>query len=123
MHIFWAGNSHLIILFLIMETNKPKVIQNYEKLSTEIQEQIKLNYLEGFSEHLIEFTNPKGELVSALPFETEEKIYMVRMSVRKAMELVDQDSDYDDDGVLLSSRRERYEEKYTSEDDFDEDED
>ena len=106
-----------------METNKPKVIQNYEKLSREIQEQIKLYYLEGFSEHLIEFTNPKGELVSALPFETEEKIYMVRMSVRKAMELVDQDSDYDDDGVLLSSRRERYEEKYTSEDDFDEDED
>jgi len=106
-----------------METNKPKVIQNYEKLSNEIQEQIKLNYLEGFSEHLIEFTNPKGELVSALPFETEEKIYMIRMSVRKAMELVDQDSDYDEDGVLLSSRRERYEEKYTSEDDFDEDED
>tara|TARA_R110001583_G_scaffold47611_2_gene149064 strand:- start:13559 stop:13876 length:318 start_codon:yes stop_codon:yes gene_type:complete len=95
-----------------METNKPKVIQNYEKLSTVIKEQIKLHYLEGFSEHLIEFTNPKGELVSALPFETEEKIYMVRMSVRKAMELVDQDSDYDDDGVLLSSRREQYEEKY-----------
>jgi len=106
-----------------METNKPKVIQNYEKLSKEIQEQIKLHYLEGFSEHLIEFTNPKDELVSALPFETEEKIYMVRMSVRKAMELVDQDSDYDDDGVLLSNRREQYEEKYTSEDDFDEDED
>lgn len=106
-----------------METNKPKVIQNYEKLSKEIQEQIKLNYLEGFSEHLIEFTNPKGELVSALPFETEEKIYMVRMSIRKAMELVDQDSDYDEDGVLLSSRREKYEEKYAGEDDFDEDED
>lgn len=95
-----------------METNKPKVIQNYEKLSREIQEQIKLHYLEGFSEHLIEFTNPKGELVSALPFETEEKIYMIRMSIRKAMELVDQDSDYDEDGVLLSCRREQFEEKY-----------
>ncbi|RXQ88469.1 hypothetical protein EO244_15165 [Ancylomarina salipaludis] len=107
-----------------METNKPKVIQNYEKLSKEIQEQIKLFYLEGFSEHLIEFTNHKGELVSALPFETDEKIYMVRMSVRKAIELVDQDSDYDDDGILLSSRREQYEEKYASDDDdFEEDED
>ncbi|MFT5749007.1 MAG: hypothetical protein ACI93S_000260 [Ancylomarina sp.] len=106
-----------------METNKPKVIQNYEKLSKEIREQIKLNYFEGFSEHLIEFTNSKGELVSALPFETEEKIYLIRMSIRKAMELVDLDSDYDEDGVLLSSRRKQYEEKYASEDDFDEDED
>lgn len=106
-----------------MKTNKPKVILNYEKLSTEIKEQIKLSYLEGFSEYLIEFTNSKGELVSALPFETEDKIYMIRMSIRKAMELVDLDSDYDEDGVLLSSRRERYEEKYASEDDFDEDED
>ncbi|MCZ4694854.1 hypothetical protein DWB61_07585 [Ancylomarina euxinus] len=106
-----------------METNKPKVIQNYEKLSKDIQEQIKLYYLEGFSEHLIEFTNPKGELVTALPFETEDKMYMVRMTVRRALEIVDQDSDFDDDGVLLSSRRERYEEKYAEVDEFDEDED
>jgi len=105
-----------------METNKPKVIQNYEKLSKELQEQIKLYYLEGFSEHLIEFTNPKGELVSALPFETEDKFYMVRMSVPRALELVDQDSDFDDDGVLLSSRREQYEEKYSEVEDFEEEE-
>ncbi|WP_372642221.1 hypothetical protein [Ancylomarina sp.] len=106
-----------------METIKPKVIQNYEKLSKDIQEQIKLYYLEGFSEHLIEFTNPKGELVTALPFETEDKIYMIRMTVRRALELIDQDSDFDDDGVLLSSRRERYEEKYAEVEEFDEDED
>ncbi len=104
-----------------METNKTEVIQNYEKLSNDIQEQIKLYYLEGFSEHLIEFTNPQGELVTALPFETEEEIYMIQMTVRRALELIDQDSDFDDDGVLLSSRRERYEEKYTEADEFDED--
>jgi hypothetical protein len=63
-------------------------------------------------DHLIEFTNPKGERVSALPFETDEKIYMVRMSVRKAQELIEEDSDYDEDGVLLSNRREKYEDKY-----------
>jgi len=106
-----------------METNKPKVIQNYEKLSKDIQEQIKLYYLEGFSEHLIEFTNPEGKFVTVLPFETEDKMYMVRMTLRRALELVDQDSDFDDDGVLLSSRRERYEEKYAEVEEFDEDED
>jgi len=106
-----------------METNKPKVIQIYEKLSKDIQEQIKLYYFEGFSEHLIEFTNPQGELVTALPFETEDKMYMVRMTLRRALELIDQDSDFDDDGVLLSSRRERYEERYAEVEEFDEDED
>lgn len=92
---------------------KPKVIQDYEKLSKEIKEQIKLYYPDGYIDYLIEFTNAKGELVSALQFETDEKIYMVRMSARKAQELIDDDSDYDEDGILLSSRRERYEDKYS----------
>lgn len=106
-----------------METNKTKVVQNYEKLSKEIQEQIKLYYLEGFSEHLIEFTTSEGKQITVLPFETDETIYRVRMSVRRAQELVDQDPDFDDDGVLLRNRREQYEEKYTEVDDFVEDED
>ena len=51
-----------------MNTNKPKVIQDFEKLSKEIQEQIKLTYPNGFSQHLIQFTNKEGRFVSALPF-------------------------------------------------------
>ena len=92
---------------------KPKVIQNFEKLSKELQEQIKFFYPDGFVDYLIEFTNAKGELVSALPFETDEKIYMVRMSVRKAQELIEDDSDFDDDGILLASKREKYADKYS----------
>ncbi|MDE5416961.1 hypothetical protein L3049_02995 [Labilibaculum sp. DW002] len=109
------------------QISKPKVIQNYEKLTLEIQEQLKLYYPDGYIDNLIEFTNSKGELVSALPFETDEKIYMVRMSIRKALELIEEDSDYDEDGVLLSNRREKYEDKYAdvdylfSEDDEDDD--
>jgi hypothetical protein len=108
-------------------SSKPRVIQSYEKLSKEMQEQIKLYYSEGFMDNLIEFYNPKGELVSALPFETDEKIYMVRMSVRKAQELIEEDTDFDDDGNLRDSKREKYEDKYAdvdylfSEDDEDDD--
>lgn len=94
-------------------SNKPRVIQSYEKLSKELQEQIKLYYPEGYIDHLIEFYNPKGELVSALPFETDEKIYMVRMSIRKAQQLIEDDSDFDDEGNLLESKREKYEDKYS----------
>jgi hypothetical protein len=92
---------------------KPRVIQSYEKLSKEIQEQIKLFYPDGYVDYLIEFNNAKGELVSALPFETDEKIYLVRMSVKKAQELIEDDSDYDEDGMLLSSKREKYADKYS----------
>ena len=96
-----------------MSSSKLRVIQDYEKLSPELQEQIKLVYPEGYAQHLITFTNAKGEKVSALPFETFEKIYMVRMTTSKAQELIDEDSDYDDDGNLKSSIREQYEDDYS----------
>ena len=83
-----------------MESNKLRVIQDYEKLTDELKEQIKLVYPEGYSQHLISFNNSKGEKVSALRFETFEKIYLVRMSIRKAEQIIEDDTDYDDDGNL-----------------------
>lgn len=92
--------------------NKPRVIKDYEKLSEEMQEQIKLAYPFGFSDHLIGFYNKDGLRVSALPFETEDRIYLVRMSVAKAQKIVNDDDDYDDLGVLKDDVREEYEDKY-----------
>ena len=93
--------------------SKLRVIQDYEKLPVELQEQIKLVFPEGFSNHLIEFKNRHGELVSALPFETEDKIYMVRMSVRMAERIVSEDTDYDDDGLLKDDVKEKYQDEYS----------
>ncbi|MBN2668251.1 MAG: hypothetical protein JXR60_03395 [Bacteroidales bacterium] len=92
--------------------DKPKVIQSYEKLSKELREQIKLVYPEGYIQHLIEFTNAKGELVSALPFETDEKVYLIKMSDIKAQEIIELDDDYED-GSLKKSVREKYEDEYS----------
>jgi hypothetical protein len=96
-----------------MKTNKVRVIQDFEKLNSDIQEQIKLVYPNGFSQHLIEFKNKNNETVYALPFETDEKMYMVRMSVRKAIQLIEDDEDYDDDGNLRDDIREKYEEDHS----------
>ena len=79
-----------------MKTDKLRVIQDFEKLNSDIQEQVKLVYPNGFSQHLIKFKNKDNETVFALPFETDEKIYMIRMSVKKAIQLIEDDSDYDD---------------------------
>lgn len=95
-----------------MSTSKPRVIQDFEKLGKDIQEQIKLTYPNGFSQHLIQFTNKEGKLVSALPFETDEKYYLVRMTSEEAKDIIFADEDYDDDGVLKESVKEEFADKY-----------
>ncbi|MEM6398068.1 MAG: hypothetical protein AAF741_17085 [Bacteroidota bacterium] len=95
--------------------SKPRVVKDFDKLDTSIQEQIKLNYPIGFSRHLVKFKNAQGDMVSALPFETEEKYYLVRMSIEKAKAIIAADDDYDEDGRLRDEVREDYEDKYEDE--------
>jgi hypothetical protein len=92
--------------------SKPRVVKDYEKLDVEIQEQIKLSYPYGFERKLIKFTNMEGKLVSALPFETDEKYYLVRMTLQEAKDIVEDDDDYDDDGNLRDEIKAEYEVKY-----------
>jgi len=98
-----------------MNNGKPRVIKDYDKLPLELQEQIKLEYPFGFSDNLIRFTNKDGLIVSALPFETEDKYYMVRMTVGEAIKIVEDDDDFDDDGILKDGIKEEYENKYADE--------
>lgn len=97
--------------------SKPRVIKNYEKLDDEVLEQIKLIYPEGFSGNLIRFTDVDGRLTSALPFETEEKYYLIRMTKTEALQIIDDDDDYDEDGNLLDDVRDEYADKYDDDDD------
>ncbi|MBA4408049.1 MAG: hypothetical protein Q8S54_02515 [Bacteroidota bacterium] len=95
-----------------MNPNKPKVIKDYDKLDPEIQEKIKLEYPSGYSENLIYFNNKEGKRVSALPFETDDKYYLVRMTVYEAEKIIEEDDDYDSTGSLKDSAKEEYESKY-----------
>ena len=95
-----------------MNVNKPRVIKDYEKLEAEIKEQIKYIYPLGFSDNLIYFTNKEGQRVSALPFETDEKYYLIRMTTLQADRIIEEDDDYDMDGNLKEEVREEYENKY-----------
>jgi hypothetical protein len=53
--------------------------------------------------------------VSALPFETEEKYYLIRMTILEAQEIIEDDDDYDDEGFLREDAREEYEENLDEE--------
>ena len=90
-------------------TNKPRVVTAFEKIDKSVQEQIKLEYPEGFSQHLITFTNKEGEKISALRFEATDKIYLIKMSKLVAEQLIEDDEDYDEDGNLTDDAREEYE--------------
>ncbi len=93
-------------------TNKPRVIKDFDKLSSELQEQIKLNHPYGFDKHLIFFKDAKKKFVSALPFETEDRYYLVRMTREEACDIILEDDDYDDDGLLKLDIKAEYSAKY-----------
>ena len=85
-----------------METNKKtRVIKDYEKLDRSLKEKIKTAYPNGFNDDLVFFTNKEGKLVSALPFETEEKYYLIKMTTQEVVDFVNDDDD-DNDNIAIS---------------------
>lgn len=91
--------------------SKPRVIKDYDKVDDAIISQIKLNYPHGFEKHLVSFKNAKGKFISALPFETEDRYYLIRMTIAEAQEIVQEDDDYDEDGHLKSDAIEELQEE------------
>ena len=86
-----------------METNKkPRVIKDYEKLDKSLKEKIKRAHPNGFSDDLIFFTNKEGKLISALPFETEDKYYLVRITTQEVVDIINDDDDNDNDNIAIT---------------------
>ncbi|GAB4376534.1 MAG: hypothetical protein Kow0075_03760 [Salibacteraceae bacterium] len=83
-----------------MSNAKPRIAKDYEKLPQELINRIKLEYPYGFEDNLITYTNAQGQKVSALPFETEEAYYLIKMTKLEAQRIIEEDDDYDDEGVL-----------------------
>ena len=79
-----------------MEKDKPRVIMDYEKISPDLKEKIQLAYSAGFGSFLLNFKNSKGQKVLALRFETDDKIYLLRMSEAIALKMAENDPDEDD---------------------------
>jgi hypothetical protein len=95
-----------------MSSSKPRVVKDYDKLLPEIKEQIKLAFPSGFHQHLVSYTNKDGIKVSALPFETDDFYYLVRMTAHEARVIIEEDDDFDDDGILKEDVKEEFKEKF-----------
>ncbi|WPP53006.1 hypothetical protein [Catalinimonas niigatensis] len=79
---------------------KKRIVKDYENLPEEVVSQVKMSYPSGFADHLISFTNKDGKRVSALPFETSDIYYLIRMTVTEAHQIIEDDDDYDNEGTL-----------------------
>jgi len=78
--------------------SKPKVIKDFLKLDEDLQEQILEQYPNGYEESLILFTDRDGKYAQALPYETEDKYYLLRMPPLKAKKnVLDADGPASDD--------------------------
>jgi hypothetical protein len=99
--------------------SKTRIVKDFDKLDVEVQEQMKLYYSKGFEKHLIKFKDKEGKNVSALPFETENVYYLVRMTITEAQEIIEEDDDYGDDGFLRDDVLQELEDKYDEEEEED----
>jgi hypothetical protein len=65
---------------------KKRIIKAYEQLSEELIEQLKEKYPDGYDDHIITFTNPRGEIEVAIPFETDDIYYLIKLPRTNATE-------------------------------------
>lgn len=79
---------------------KKRVVKDYDALPEDIVRLVKMKYPTGYADHLVSYNDKEGKKVSALPFETDDTHYLIRMTVLEAKRLVKEDEDYDDEGVL-----------------------
>ena len=63
---------------------KPRVIKDLEAVDQSIINDIIRKYPMGFAKHLVSFTGLKGKKVLALPYETDEKSYMLKITKARA---------------------------------------
>lgn len=91
---------------------KPKVIKDYEKLPTTLVEQIKLKYPMGYEDSLISYTDKEGKQRLALPFETDDYSYLIRMTVKEARQIIKDDDDFDDNGYLKDDVFDDFKDEY-----------
>lgn len=79
-----------------MKTSKLSIIKDYDSLDDDFKKQVKLVYPNGFTHAIIEFTNNKKK-VNAIRFETGKNIYLLRLSKKMMIQIMEENNDFEDD--------------------------
>lgn len=80
-------------------TRRKHIVTSYHNLPAELQEAVKEKYPLGFTDAMMRVDKPNGDFFYAVPFDTDEVAYLVKIDVKiddNAQEEDDKDY-YDDD--------------------------
>lgn len=84
----------------IQITRKKHLVTSLHNLNAEMQEAVKSLYPLGFSEAMIRVDKPNGDFFYAVPFETEDTAYLVKIDVKiDDASIDDEDKDFFDDDL------------------------
>lgn len=81
---------------------KKRSIVDYSNVTPEILEALNSRYPYGFEGKTVKFKNSKGETITAVPVETDDSSYLVKIGSKLEAKMEaylndDDDDDYDDD--------------------------
>lgn len=79
---------------------KKRIVKDYDQVPEDVISRVKMEYPYGFAQNLITYQDKDGKKVSALPFETEDIYYLIRMTMLEAKQIIEEDEDYDEEGRL-----------------------
>ena len=77
----------------LLEMNKSKlnIIIDYDSIDDELLEQVKYAYPYGFNNAIIEYANNKKLVERAIILETDDRVYMLRLSKENIIHLLEED--------------------------------
>jgi len=75
------------------KTEKKRMAIDYKNLTEEMLSLLDEQYPTGFSGHYIKFPNSKGEIISAVRLETDDIIYLVKVSAHQRQILTEAEMD------------------------------
>ena len=80
-------------------TTKKHIVTSFHNLAPELQEAVKQKYPLGFTEAMMRVDKPNGDFFYAVPFDTDEIAYMVKIDVK-----IDDNAQEDDDKDTTTTR-------------------
>ena len=78
---------------------KKHIVTSFHNLTPEMQEAVKEKYPLGFTDSMIRVDKPNGDFFYAVPYDTDEVAYMIKIDVKIDDSAQDDDKDYYDDDL------------------------
>ena len=79
---------------------KKRLVVSFNNMTPELQEEVKAAYPAGYTDYMMRIDKPNGDFFFAVPFETEEISYLVKIDVKiDDASGEEEDKDYYDDDL------------------------